>query len=177
MVSYIAIMAMNEKNVIGRNNGLPWHIPEDLRYFRQLTQHNVVVMGRKTFESFPNGPLKDRIHIVITRNPEKYKEKKEKDVFYCRQKEVQNLVESINVEKRKVFVIGGAEIYKNFFPIYTEIYLTVVLNKENYPDDVYSPFTINDLENNSYTESEKSIIHTSKKNEQTYYYVKYSKNK
>ena len=177
MVSYIGIMAMNKRNVIGRNNKLPWHIPEDLQYFRQLTEHNVVIMGRKTFESLPTGPLKNRINIIITRDPEKYKEEIQKDVFYCAQNEVGELLENMNIEKRKVFVIGGAEIYKIFFPFYTEIYLTVVLNEEQRPDDVYSPFTVNDLEKYFYTESEKSIIHTSKKTQQRYYYVKYSKTK
>ena len=68
------IVAQSKNRVIGNNNTIPWYVPEDLKRFRDLTLHSIVVMGRKTFESLPNGPLKNRINIVITNNP--------KDVLY-----------------------------------------------------------------------------------------------
>ena len=55
-----AIIAVNKKNIIGANNKIPWYVPEDLQYFRQKTQHHIIIMGRKTFESFhptPHGDL------------------------------------------------------------------------------------------------------------------------
>ena len=60
------IVAFNKKNVIGNNNTIPWYVPEDLLYFKNITKDNIIIMGRKTFDSLPNGPLKNRIHIVIT---------------------------------------------------------------------------------------------------------------
>ncbi|MDZ4084343.1 MAG: dihydrofolate reductase, partial [Bdellovibrionales bacterium] len=66
VLSAIAAMALNR--VIGRDGDLPWRIPEDMRYFRKMTTGKVMIMGRKTLESFP-GLLPGRFHIVITRQP------------------------------------------------------------------------------------------------------------
>ena len=60
-----AIIAVNKKNIIGNENTIPWYVPEDLQYFRKTTEQHIVVMGRKTFESFPKGPLPKRIKIVF----------------------------------------------------------------------------------------------------------------
>ena len=68
-----AIVAVNKKNIIGNENTIPWYVPEDLQYFRKTTQNHVVIMGRKTYESFPNGPLPKRLNIVLTRTPDKMK--------------------------------------------------------------------------------------------------------
>ena len=68
MKPFSIIIALNEKNGIGLNNEIPWKCPEDLRFFRQMTENNVVVMGRKTWESLPHRPLKNRINIVLSRN-------------------------------------------------------------------------------------------------------------
>ena len=63
------IVAIAKNNIIGKNNAIPWHIPEDLIRFKYLTMGNIIIMGRMTFESLPDGPLKDRLHIVLTRTP------------------------------------------------------------------------------------------------------------
>ena len=60
------VVAANNNGIIGKNKRLLWEIPEDMKNFRRLTMHNIVVMGRKTYESLPFGPLKMRINIVIT---------------------------------------------------------------------------------------------------------------
>ena len=67
MTSLAIIVAAAENGVIGRNNGLPWHLPQDLRYFKQVTMGKPIVMGRKTFESIGR-PLPGRSNIVISRN-------------------------------------------------------------------------------------------------------------
>ena len=67
------IVAMDDKRGIGKNNRLPWHIPEDLKRFKKLTSGHTIIMGRKTFESilsYTGKPLPDRINMVITRNPD-----------------------------------------------------------------------------------------------------------
>src|SRR5881397_810310 len=63
-----AIAAMSENRVIGQGNTIPWHLPEDFKWFRKMTTGNVVVMGRKTFESLGK-PLRNRLHFVLTRHP------------------------------------------------------------------------------------------------------------
>ena len=64
------IVAVDKNWAIGKNNRLMWSIPADMKFFRETTRGNVVIMGRKTLESFPQGqPLKNRVNIVITRNP------------------------------------------------------------------------------------------------------------
>ena len=74
------IVAFNKQNVIGFNNTIPWYIPEDLQNFKRLTNNHIIVMGRKTFESFPNGPLKNRIHVVIT-NQTEYSESNNENIY------------------------------------------------------------------------------------------------
>ena len=66
-------LAVNKNGIIGRNNKLLWDIPEDMKHFRRLTNHSIIVMGRRTFDSLPFGPLKSRINIVITSTPNKNK--------------------------------------------------------------------------------------------------------
>ena len=66
------IVAVNQKNVIGKNNNIPWHISEDLKNFKEVTNNNIIVIGRKTYESLPQKPLPNRINVVITSQPENY---------------------------------------------------------------------------------------------------------
>ena len=68
MKSFSIIVALNEKNGIGLNNKIPWKCPEDLRWFRYITENNIIVMGRKTWESLPHRPLKNRINIELYLN-------------------------------------------------------------------------------------------------------------
>ena len=106
MKPFSIIIALNEKNGIGLNNEIPWKCPEDLRFFRQMTENNVVVMGRKTWESLPHRPLKNRINIVLSRNQmENLPEN-----TYC----FNSLEKALSYENndKKIFVIGGSEIYK-----------------------------------------------------------------
>lgn len=105
------IVAADRNWAIGKNNKLMWSIPADMKFFRETTQGNVVIMGRKTLESFPQGqPLKNRVNIVITRNPSY----KVKDAV------VVHSVEEAIEESRKydgdVFVLGGESIYRAMLP-------------------------------------------------------------
>lgn len=106
MLTLIAAMAKN--NIIGKNNELPWHLPEDLKRFKTLTTGNTVLMGRKTFESIMarlGKPLPDRKNIVITRQ-ENYPVPEGVFVYT-------NLDEALkNHATENIFVIGGAEVYR-----------------------------------------------------------------
>ena len=120
------IVAFARNNIIGNNDKIPWHIPEDLIRFRHMTQGNVIVMGRKTFESFPNGPLKDRIHIVLTRTPTSHTTTTTyPNVFFVNTENLRETIEPYK-DSKKIFVIGGREIYDLLIDYCESIHITLV---------------------------------------------------
>jgi dihydrofolate reductase len=132
-----AIAAMSRNRVIGRANQLPWNIPEDMKYFRDKTKGRIMIMGRKTFESFGGKVLPGRFHIVITRQAD-YK------FAHPQVKIVSSLEEAISAAKplinqygEEVFVIGGGEIYKQSLPVLDRLYLTII--EEDYDGDAWFP--------------------------------------
>jgi dihydrofolate reductase len=114
------IVAVAENGCIGVENKLPWHLPEDLKRFREITRGHPVIMGRKTFESIGR-PLPQRQNIVITRDPS-YSAPGIQAVTSLEQ--AIELASATN--PREIFVIGGAEIYRLAFPRADRLYLTVV---------------------------------------------------
>lgn len=112
------ILATGLNGELGQNNQLLMHIPEDLKHFKKVTEGKVVVMGRKTAESLPNGkPLSNRVNIVMTRQP--YENGCEGFLRCNDYKEVLKIAET-----EDVFIIGGAEIYKLFEDYVEEIHWT-----------------------------------------------------
>lgn len=102
------IVAFDNNGVIGNNNNLPWRLKTDLKYFKNLTQNNIVIMGRKTFESIGK-PLPNRLNIVLSRDKNFYPE----NTFTCRNKqEVLKICSQYHY--LEAFVIGGAQIYEMF---------------------------------------------------------------
>lgn len=125
------IVAVNPHGIIGQNNKLLWHIPEDMKHFRRMTMHTIVVMGRKTFESLPNGPLESRINVVITSRPEKYIVSKYPSTIFCTLADCEDVLQKLHTNTNKrVFIIGGAEIYHHFFNRCNTIYMTLVQTDE-----------------------------------------------
>ena len=112
------IAAAGENNELGKDNDLLWHLPDDFKRFKQLTSGHHIIMGRKTFESFPK-PLPHRIHIVITRN-KNYK--KEGAVVAHDMETALKIAEN----DENPYIIGGGEIYKMGLPVATKIELTRV---------------------------------------------------
>jgi dihydrofolate reductase len=114
----IIIAAMADNRIIGRDNKLPWHIPEELRLFKKTTIGFPMIMGRKTFESF-SSPLPGRRHIVLSRN---------KDYTPGKVESAESLEKAIAMcdSVKKVFIIGGAEVFKQALAITTKILLTVL---------------------------------------------------
>jgi dihydrofolate reductase len=117
------IAAMSENRVIGSDNRLPWHLPEDLKRFRALTRGHPVIMGRKTWDSIGGKPLPQRDNIVLTRQPGFAAPGAR--VFSSLNAALEDLRNSLPADA-EVFVIGGAEIYRLALPIADRIYLTVV---------------------------------------------------
>ncbi|WP_319371145.1 dihydrofolate reductase [uncultured Ilyobacter sp.] len=128
MVSLIA--AFDENRVIGKNNKLPWHIPEEMEKFKKITMGNVVIMGRKTFEGIGK-PLAGRINMVIT----------EDQNFHCEGIDVFHSVEKALKEalklQREVFFIGGASIYRQVADLVDKLYISYIHGK--YDGDSYFP--------------------------------------
>jgi dihydrofolate reductase len=135
MISFI--WAMDENRVIGKNNQLPWHLPEDLKFFKKVTIGHPVAMGRKTHESIGR-LLPGRENIIITRNKE----------FLCNGCTV---IYSIDVfidycqgKEEEVFVIGGAEIFKELIPVVDRLYVTLIY--DHFDGDTYFPeFSLEDF--------------------------------
>lgn len=116
MITIIA--AAGENNELGKDNDLVWHLPNDFKRFKQLTTGHHIIMGRKTFESFPK-PLPNRVHIVITRNKNYQKE----GIIV-----VSSIEEALEKAKEdsQPFIIGGGEIYKQSLPFAKKMELTRV---------------------------------------------------
>ena len=114
------LVAAAENNVIGKNNELPWNLPNDLKYFKNMTWAMPLVMGRKTFESFKKA-LKGRTNIVITRQ----EDWSAPDVVVAKDLE-QALQFAAETDAKEVFVIGGGEIFRQIFNKADKIYITRV---------------------------------------------------
>ncbi len=127
MITLIAAAA--ENNALGKDNQLIWHLPDDFKRFKQITTDHYIIMGRKTFESFPK-PLPNRTHVIITRQ-------KDYTVEDCI---VVNSIEeaiAISPKEEDVFIIGGAEIYNQSIDFADKIELTRV--HANFEADAYFP--------------------------------------
>ncbi|OIP51897.1 MAG: diacylglycerol kinase [Flavobacteriaceae bacterium CG2_30_34_30] len=114
MITIIAAAA--ENNALGKDNDLVWHLPDDFKRFKQLTTGHHIIMGRKTFETFPK-PLPNRIHVVVTRN----KNYKKAGIVV-----VHSIKEALEIAKKddQPCIIGGGEIYKQSLAYTEKIELT-----------------------------------------------------
>ncbi|KYG62168.1 dihydrofolate reductase [Bdellovibrio bacteriovorus] len=135
------IVACSKNHVIGTQGGLPWDLPEDMKFFRDTTKGHIMIMGRKTFDSFNGRALPNRYHIVITRDPSKqsFPSTESSPVVF-----VSSIEEAVAHAKPltakwgdEVFIIGGGEIYKQSMPITNKVYLTLI--HQEFPGDTYYP--------------------------------------
>jgi len=127
MAGFKAIVAMSFNRVIGKENKLPWHLPEDLRWFKKLTTGNVIIMGRKTWESIGK-PLPNRESIVLSRSK----------VVIPGVRTIQSLDELDPAsDTRDYFIIGGAQIFAAYLNLCSDVYLTLV--KRPVEGDVFLP--------------------------------------
>ena len=129
-MNFKAIAAMSENRVIGNGNKIPWHLPEDFKWFKKMTTGQIIVMGRKTFESIGK-PLPNRTTIVLSRTNFK-------------QPGVQMISDLNEIERvvpdlagQEVFICGGAQIYEQALPLCSDLYLTLV--KRTVEGDAFFP--------------------------------------
>lgn len=147
MISMIAAIGKNRE--LGKNNDLIWHFKEDMKFFRETTTGNTVIMGRKTFESLPHA-LPNRRNIVITQNAN----------YVADGAEVVGSIKEaiVKTENDNVFIIGGGKIYAEFLPVADKLYLTEIdgeckeadtffpeFNKEEYTAEKLTDFTVDGI--------------------------------
>jgi len=160
------IVAAAENNLIGKNNSLPWHLPADMKYFKEKTMGHCVITGRKNYESIPEKfrPLPGRTNIVITRN---------KQLEYNSVVIVHSLEDALNVAKdrneKEVFIIGGGEVFKEAILLAHKIYLTRI--HCHFDGDIFFPSINNDI----WIESSRIDFSADEKNKYDYSFLEYSK--
>ena len=155
------IVAIDEKNGIGKNNLLPWHLPADLIQFKKITSGHTIIMGRKTFDSIGR-ILPNRRNIVISRQSE----------LQIPGAEVCNSLKqaiALCEDENDVFVIGGAQIFEQAINIANTLYLTLI--HHDFDADVFFP----KIDKNIWEEQEKSVNQADEKNLYSYSYIKYTK--
>lgn len=123
------IVAKADNDAIGLNNRMPWHIGEDLKYFKRITLGKTVLMGRKTWESLPFKPLKNRRNIVISSQKDYVAEGAE--VFGS----VEAAIEALKGEE--VFCMGGATMYRELLPMADRLFITRIFH--SYEADTFFP--------------------------------------
>lgn len=122
------ILVMDNDCAIGRDGGLLCRLPEDMKHFRETTKDSVVITGRKTYERFPKRPLPNRENLVLSRSGA---EIEGAEVF----SDVESVLERVKGSEKPVFVIGGAEIYRQLAPFCDEALITRVY--ENFGGDTF----------------------------------------
>lgn len=128
-MSFSIIAAIATNNVIGKNNKLPWHIPEDLEHFYSLVYGKPVIMGRKTYESIGK-PIANSKNIILSHNPEL-------KLVGCKVVNSIDTVLNLYKDKSEIMVIGGAAVYRQFLPFTSKMYLTFI--DHQFDGDTYFP--------------------------------------
>ncbi|MBE4910142.1 dihydrofolate reductase [Bacillus luteolus] len=155
------LVAMDNNRLIGKDNDLPWRLPADLAYFKRVTMGHSIIMGRKTFDSIGR-PLPGRENIIITRNTE-YK------ADGCIVIHSIEEVLEMNQENKELFIIGGAEIFKEVLPYADRLYITEI--DDVFEGDTFFPaFPLNEWQK---TTSEKGP--RDEKNPYDYNFVVYER--
>ena len=161
MLSIIVAKAKN--NIIGKDNKIIWHLPEDLKHFKNITTGHTIIMGRKTFESLGR-VLPNRKHIIFSNNPSFNVNEENVKVVHSLL-EIQDLIEG----KEEAFVIGGAMIYNFLMPYVKKMYVTEI-DKE-FEGDTFFP----KIDDNIWKETSREKGIKDDKNNLDYYFVTYER--
>lgn len=163
MVTIIAAFAQN--NALGKDNDLIWHLPADLKRFKKITSGHYILMGRNTFESIGK-PLPNRTTIIITRNNNYVKD------GCLIAHSLEEAIEMVT-DKKEVFIIGGAQIYKEAIKKNLADKLDVTLVHETFEADVYFPEINLDI----WKETKREDFKADEKNKYDFSFVTYLKNR
>lgn len=161
MISFI--VAMDKNNVIGYENDMPWHLPNDLQYFKKRTSGHTIIMGRKTFDSLGR-VLPNRKHLVLTRSNHEFPEGVE---VIHHMDEIKQYAE--NNRDKELFVIGGGHLFKQVLPLADRLYVTVI--DERFKGDVFFP----EINMNEWVETAKEQGITDEKNIHAHTFYQYDR--
>ncbi|MBY6036733.1 dihydrofolate reductase [Fictibacillus nanhaiensis] len=157
MISFV--VAIDKNRAIGKDNDLPWYLPNDLKHFKKVTMGKPIVMGRKTYESIGK-PLPGRENIVVTRD---------KNYIAEGTKIVHSIDEVLAIDAEEICVIGGTEIFKLFLPVADRLYITEI--HETFEADTFFP----ELDQNEWKEISRSTGTVDEKNKYPHEFVVYEK--
>jgi dihydrofolate reductase len=155
------IAALSKNHVIGKNNQLPWRLPADLKHFKNITMGKIIIMGRKTYDSLGKA-LPNRTNVVISRNASL--NLTDALVFQSLEQALENFQ-----NEDEIFIIGGAELFKQALPLATHLYLTWV-NADIEGDVYFPPFDIA-----NWIESDRESHHIDDQHAYAYDFVGYIK--
>lgn len=157
------LVAMDKNHVIGRDNDLPWHLPKDLKFFKELTTGHHVIMGRRTYDSIGK-PLPNRTNWIITTEKSGYPE----EVNLIHDMET---IKKMNNEKpeEEFFVIGGGNVFKQVLPFADRMYITWI--DESFEGDTFFPV----FPEEEWTLSKKEKGPKDEKNPYDYYFLQYDR--
>jgi dihydrofolate reductase len=158
------LVACDEKYVIGKNNTLIWHLPADLKRFKELTTGNVIIMGRKTFDSIGR-PLPNRTSIVITRQTDY----KQEGVIIVHSLE-EAILKAKSLHRGDIYIVGGAEIYRMAMEVADEIELTFL--HDIFEGDAFFP----EIDPTVWKVISKERGITDEKNPYQYSFIRYRRN-
>ena len=161
MLSIVVAKAKN--NIIGKDNKIIWHLPEDLKHFKKITTGYTIIMGRKTFQSLGR-VLPNRKHIIFSNNPSFNVNEQNVKVVHSLL-EIQDLIEG----KEEAFVIGGAMMYNFLMPYVKKMYVTEI-DKE-FEGDTFFP----KIDDNIWKETSREKGIKDEKNNLDYYFVTYER--
>ncbi|MBX8937321.1 dihydrofolate reductase [Enterococcus gilvus] len=159
----IAIWAQDKNGLIGKNNRLPWYLPNDLRFFKETTINHTLVMGRKTFEGMGGRPLPNRQTIVLTRD----KDYQAENVMVMHS--LDEVLSYDQANKGKTFIAGGSAIYTEFMPYCKKIYRTFI--EDCFEGDAYFP----EVSWNKWQLTERKQGPKDEKNPYRYYFETYER--
>lgn len=157
MISFV--VAMDENRAIGKDNDLPWYLPNDLKHFKKTTMGKPIVMGRKTYESIGK-PLPGRENIVVTRD---HSYEAEGTTI------VHAVDEVLQIDAEEICIIGGSEIFKQFLHVADRLYITVI--HHTFDADTYFP----ELNDNEWKEVSRTAGIVDEKNKYAHEFVVYEK--
>lgn len=162
-ISIISAIAIGSG--IGKDNKLLCHLPADLKRFKQLTEGHAVIMGRKTFESLPNGPLPKRINIVLTSKPVKVFNGVDVMEYY----ETDSLESALDLCIGDAFIIGGAKVYEEALKIADTMYITWIC--KHFDADTFFP----KIDHSKWKVVSHEYNESDEKNPYPYSFIKYER--
>ncbi len=135
-LSLSIIVAMSPNHAIGCESRLPWHLPEDLARFKRLTTGHAIIMGRRTFDSLPNGALPGRRNVVLSRTA--------KTINGCEVFETLEAALETCAPNEETFIIGGESLYRQALPLANKLYITLVASNPAHADTFFPCFNKNE---------------------------------